>query len=80
MQTIKIAFIGDFQISDNYPNTKNLISAVRRDERFDVVSCEGGSQESSRIYISGGGKIPKLISLVRMFFLSLKSAVRINRK
>ncbi|MFT7471631.1 MAG: glycosyltransferase involved in cell wall biosynthesis [Kiritimatiellia bacterium] len=80
MQTIKIAFIGDFQISDNYPNTKNLISAVRRDERFDVVSCEGGNQEESRIYMSGSGKFSKLFSLVRMFFLALKSVRRINRK
>jgi len=80
MQTIKIAFIGDFQISDNYPNTKNLISAVRRDERFAVVSCEGGNQDKTRIYMSGSGKISKLFSLVRMFFLALKSVSRINRK
>lgn len=80
MQTIKIAFVGDFQISDNYPNTKNLISAVRRDERFDVVSCEGGSQKPTRIYMSGSWKISKLFSLVGMFFLALKSVRRINRK
>lgn len=80
MQTIKIAFIGDFQISDNYPNTKNLISAVRRDERFDVVSCEGGNRATTRIYMPCSGKISKLFSLVRMFFLALKSVVRINGK
>ncbi|PCI78888.1 MAG: hypothetical protein COB20_05990 [SAR86 cluster bacterium] len=80
MQTLKIAFIGDFQISDNYPNTKNLISAVRADERFDVVSCDGGNQEATRIYLPDSGKISKLFSLVKMFFRALKSVRRINKK
>lgn len=80
MQTIKIAFIGDFQISDNYPNTKNLIAAVRRDKRFDVVSCEGGNLVSTRIYMPDSGKISKLFALARMFFLALKSVRRINKK
>jgi glycosyltransferase involved in cell wall biosynthesis len=80
MQTIKIAFAGDFQISDNYPNTKNLISAVRRDARFDVVSCAGESQVPTRIYMPDSGKILKLFALVRMFFRALKSVRRINKK
>ena len=79
MQTLKIAFIGDFQISDNYPNTKNLISAVRGDERFDVVSCEGGNQEATRIYMSDRGKISKLFSIAKMLFRALKSVRHINK-
>ena len=80
MQTIKIAFIGDFQISDNYPNTKNLIAAVRRDERFEVISCEGGNQDAARIYMSDKGKISKLFSVIKMFLMALKSVSRINQK
>tara|TARA_B110000858_G_C17810153_1_gene480721 strand:- start:18044 stop:19204 length:1161 start_codon:yes stop_codon:yes gene_type:complete len=80
MRTIRIAFVGDFHISDNYPNTKNLISALRRDERFDVVSCEGGTLGAERIYVAGGGSISKLYSFLKMLILALKSVVRINKK
>jgi len=80
MQTIKIAFIGDFQISDNYPNTKNLISAVRADERFDVVSCEGGTKDAARNYVPDRGRISKLFALLKMLLLALKSVRRINKK
>lgn len=80
MQTIKIAFIGDFQISDNYPNTKNLLSAVRRDARFDVVSCEGGRLDASRNYRPDRGAISKIFALVRMLFLALLSVRRISKK
>lgn len=80
MQTLKIAFIGNYQISDNYPNTKNLISAVRKDERFDVVYCEGGNEVSTRIYMPENGLKSKLFALLKMFFLAFKSVRRINKK
>ena len=80
MRTIKIAFVGDFYISDNYPNTKNFMSSLQGDERFDVVSCEGGIPGTKRIYVAGGGIISKLCSALKMFVRALKSAVRINKK
>lgn len=75
---IRVAFIGDFQISENYPNTKNFISTLQSDERFDVQVNTAAESEQQR-YSESGNIFSKMAVLWRMLRRAGRSAREISK-
>lgn len=76
---MKIAFIGDFEISENYPNTKHFIEAVKCDERFEVIKCTARKTSDRKLYDSSRGLFSAVKTLLKMTLAGIRSASELNR-
>lgn len=64
---MKIAIVGDFEITENYPNTKHFIAALKNDGRFQVIACTDQSKNSRRLFDSSVGFFSGLNTLTKIF-------------
>ncbi len=74
---ISVSFIGDFPISDNYPNTKNLIAALQKDSRFQVSVISSAASARLR-HSEQKGLLSRLGSSWKMLRAASKSAKQIR--
>jgi len=73
---VKIAILGDFDISDNYPNTKHLLAMIKHDARFEVIEISPAADKSRNLYKSTRNPLRALITFWNLFW----QALRISRK
>jgi glycosyltransferase involved in cell wall biosynthesis len=76
---MRIAIIGDFELSENYPNTKYFIEALGKDSRFEVLRCSGRVGKDRRLYESTRSIFGSLLNLIKIMLNALNAAITIRR-
>lgn len=75
---MRIAIIGDFELSENYPNTKNFIEALGKDSRFQILHCSGRAGKDRRLYESTRSSFGSLLNFIKIMLNALKAAITIR--
>lgn len=73
-----IAVVGDFVVSDNYPNTKYLLRMLSEDGRFHIVDILGAKESDQVFYHKNNGALNRITSAFRFGVASTVAAFRLR--
>lgn len=76
---VKLAILGDFDESENYPNTRHLLAGIERDPRFQVVLKSPSARKQRNLYSSAKGALGRVWLGLAMSWRAFRLGLQIRR-